>query len=202
MDTDGPASYTYAVPMDAGPGAYSEILTVTDAVGNELTVPVNIEAPPLWTISPGRLHLPGVPGADVMGLLTFSGGTPPYHIRRSDCPSEKISTNQATFTYHIPSTAEPGVSKETIWVTDKNGFTNEVEVHIIVMSSALSATPATLDLKGTPGELIRLDFNISGGQPAYTINDPPGLGSVNEAGLDTDGPASYTYAVPMDAGPG
>ncbi|MCP4690745.1 MAG: autotransporter outer membrane beta-barrel domain-containing protein [Desulfobacterales bacterium] len=135
MDTDGPASYTYAVPMDEGPGTYSEILTVTDAVGNKLPMTVNIEVTPKLTVSPETMDLHGTPGNYAKGGISISGGRPPYTITVEDSsatvkPNVLTGAGNTTFYYFIDGD-NPEEPEDPVVVTVTDGSeTATVEITI------------------------------------------------------------------------
>ncbi|MCP4688921.1 MAG: autotransporter outer membrane beta-barrel domain-containing protein [Desulfobacterales bacterium] len=199
MDSADQATFTYAIPADAPPGEITETITVTDAMGQQASVNAVITVLCSLEVVLISSDYSKPPGETASGVYDVSGGTSPYDVQVSSGAAEVDAAGRLTYEYTSSSDATPGVYRQTITVTDQGGCVVETDVHIIVVPFPLGVTPGALEMTGRPGETVGVDFNISGGQPAYTIDDPPGLGSVDEAGLDTDGPASYSYTIPLDA---
>ena len=190
--SDDTATYSYDIPPNTPDGQFSAEMTVSDSLGNSVAVPVTITVEGGLEVDPAELSLSGVPGEQVSGTVTISGGKPSYSAEVvSGVGQASVSDDTATFTYDIPADEPEGTVSAKMTVSDSLG--NSVEVPVTVnVGEDLKVDPAELSLSGLPGEQVSGSVKISGGKPSYAAEIVSGVGQASVS----DDTATFSYDIP------
>ena len=192
--SDDTATYSYDIPPNTPDGQFSAEMTVSDSLGNSVVVPVTITVEEGLKVDPAGLSLSGIPGEQVSGSVTISGGKPSYAAEIvSGVGQASVSGDTATFSYDIPADDPEGAVSAKMTVSDSLG--NSVEVPVTVkVGEGLGVDPAELSLSGLPGEQVSGSVTISGGKPSYAAEIVSGVGQASVS----DDTATFTYDIPAD----
>ena len=192
--SDGTATYSYDIPPNTPDGQFSAKMAVSDSLGNSVEVPVTVEIGEGLKVEPAELSLSGIPGEQVSGTVTISGGKPSYAAEVvSGVGQASVSDDTATFSYDIPADEPEGTVLAKMAVSDSLG--NSVEVPVTVeIGEGLKVEPAELSLSGLPGEQVSGSVTISGGKPSYAAEVVSGVGQASVS----DDTATFSYDIPAD----
>ena len=188
--SSGNAPYTYSMATSIGGtidsnGDYTppnvtgtEIVRVTDAVGNFVNATVIINNP--VGIYPSNLTRVVAYGGSIG--ITSSGGVPPYTYSLMSGGGFLQTFGQLNTTYFAP-TVVSNDSTAILRVTDTLGMFSETTIHLI-QPQAMAITPLTRVITtGNSSNIsngsVTFSYAASGGYPPYTYSILSGPGTIN-----------------------
>lgn len=189
--TNGTLNYSYIIPLDAA-ADISDTISVTDSLGVSITVPVTIQVGEGLSVFPASLDLSGVPGQTVGSTAAITGGASPYQASSAIGATTTLTNGTLNYSFTIPTHATADIS-DTVTITDDVGASTTIPVMIRV-GQALTASPASLDLSGVPGEIVEDTISITGGAQPYQVSST--LGATTSI---SNGTLTYRYAIPSGA---
>ncbi len=144
----GASTFSYTIPQSAQPGKdINATITVTDAAGQQVNVPVTISVLHPLSVDPKSLKLPGTPGVRSQGKIRILDGQPPFTLSvksGSVSPATLPQIGEATYSFDVPANAAKGATyQDTVTVTDAAGRSATIPVTVAVdpLSSLQGLTP-------------------------------------------------------------
>jgi len=165
----------------AGVGSGTAIITITDAVGAAVNVPVSVAGPTiptptaLFSTAPSSITL----AIGATGAYTISGGTQPYTVVSNNTGVARVALTGTNF---VVTAVTAGTAQ--IVITDTAGATLNVAVTVTEPPAGpplFSTAPPSVTL--VPGGTAL--YAISGGQAPYAVaSSAPGVARVALSGND------------------
>ena len=177
------------------PGNY--IITVRDALGCELILPVQIIAPQLNVSAVLTKDLDCTASPDAVITGTIFGGTAPfsYEVSISGAPYSPLGTTGSPFIY---TTAAPGTFQ--FQITDSSGCIAESNIITVnpISLPILDVVAQTQDIlcNGDSNGAINVTFDPNAGSPPFLINVNNDTTGTNY-GTQTSGLPAGTYTITL-----
>lgn len=153
-------SHTYGTP-----GAYSAVLTVTDAAMNSASSsPISIIAEAPLSAAASAAHLSGAAPLDVAFTGSASGGTPPYTYSWAFGDGGTSAAQSPNYTY-----ASAGVFQAVLTVHDSAAASATSDPVAVTVTPALSASSTASLTDGVVPLDVAFSGGAAGGAPPYSF---------------------------------